>query len=125
MDALLTWQTMLFSLGVFAFSHSIRRALEKLFPTLSPKTPLTKAQIAWEEVFLPAVPVLVGVTMALVITSYPYPSLLHSAGSRVVYGTVMGFFCSWTFRLVKAILVKKFNINLPDPTAPSDRPPSV
>ena len=123
MDDNTLWAVTLFSLGVFVISLVLRRTLERLFPTVRKDTPESRAQHIWEEVLLPSMPVFVGVLMALVMRQYPYPALLTGLGSRLTFGAVAGFFCGWTYRIVKALVTKKFGIDVPDPLATSERPP--
>lgn len=68
-------------------------------------------------------PVFVGVLMAVVINKYPYPLLLTGYGGRIVFGAVEGFFCGWVYRIFKAVITKKFGVEIPDPLAVSERPP--
>lgn len=123
MDDNTLWTVTLFSLGVFVISLVLRRVLERLFPTVRKDTPESRAQHVWEEVLLPSMPVFVGITMSLVISSYPYPVLLTGFGSRAVFGAVSGFFCGWAYRIVKAVVTKKFGVEVPDPLSVSERPP--
>jgi hypothetical protein len=114
MDEILTWQTAFFTIGIFVVSLLVRRLLEAILPTLRKDTPLTKAQLVWENFFLPSIPVFTGVALALIIRSFPYPKLLESIGSKILFGAVCGFFSSWSYRIVRSLVGKKYSIELPD-----------
>lgn len=112
MEDILTWQTLVFTLAIFIFSLLIRRMLEAAFPTLTDATPMNFSQRFWEEVLLPSLPVLVGALFALLVKNWPYPKAMIPTGPRVIYGVVCGFFSTWAYRVLKAILTQKFSVDL-------------
>lgn len=110
MQDVLTWNTLVFSMAIFIFSLFLRRTLEAVFPTLSRGTPLSVAQKIWESVVLPMVPVVVGVSIAYFVSSWPYPEDLTSIGARVLYGAICGFFSTSAYRVLSALINKKFSV---------------
>jgi len=127
-EDILNWRTLVFTLAVFIFSLFLRRTLEALFPSLSPKTPLTRAQRVWEEVVLPSTPVLMGIILAVVVKSWLFPPSIVTPGSRAVYGAVCGFFSTWGYRIIKAVVSQKFAVDLDKPMSmnpelPGDKKP--
>ena len=114
MEDILTWQTGVFTLAIFVFSFLLRRTAEVIFPTLRQDTPLSTAQRVWEELLLPSIPVFVGIAFGIAVKSWPYPAVLVSRGSHVIYGAVCGFFSSYAYRVVKATITQKFSVDLPD-----------
>lgn len=112
MEAILTWQFAVFTIGVFVFSLFARRVTEALFPTIRRDTPLTLAQRVWEKVLLPSIPVLVGIGLAVLVKSWPWPPSVATPGPRALVGAVSGFFSTWAYRVVKAIVKEKFKVDL-------------
>jgi hypothetical protein len=115
MEDILSWETLVFSLAIFVFSLFLRRALEAVFPTLARNTPLSTAQRVWEMVILPIVPVLVGILIALFVKTWPYPPGLTATGPRVLYGAICGFFSTWAYRVISALITQKFQVTVEDP----------
>jgi len=121
-----TQQTLFFALAIFVFSFLLRRTLEVLAPTLSTATPVTFAQRVWEELFLPSLPILLGMLLGLCMKSWDYPKTIDTLLDRVAYGAVCGFFSSWAYRLARAVFTQKFNVDVdapvPSPGLPGDKP---
>lgn len=124
MEDILNWQTGVFSLAVFIFSFLLRRSAEVAFPTLRHDTPVSMAERIWNELVLPSLPVLVGAGLGFGLQSWPYPAALASRGTHVLFGVVCGFFSSYAYRVVKALITQKFSVDLPDlPGGPADSAP--
>jgi hypothetical protein len=101
------WQTVLFGLGVYTFSVTLRKLLEGLF---------NKFDLAhnyyWRSVLLPVLPPLIGVVWGALPTKYPYPEVLSGRMGHAVFGLVCGFFSSLIYRVVKSLMVKKWGIQI-------------
>ncbi len=129
MEDILSWQTGVFALAIFIFSFLVRRAAELVFPTLRQDTPLSTAQRIWDELLLPSIPVLTGMALAASVKSWQYPPAISSLASRVIFGAVCGFFSSYAYRVLKALMTQKFSVDLPDlvnvPQAQAVKPPAL
>lgn len=100
------WQTVLFCLGIFAFSHVIRRACEGFKPQL-------KINLVWKDAVLPTLPVIMGMLIGMFAVKYPYPDSIKSFSARVFFGGVCGFFSAWVYKVVRTILKKRLGVDLP------------
>lgn len=106
------WQTLLFCLGVYILVFTIRKAVEWKWPVVTGKDTF------WEDVALPTMPWLFGALIALVVKSYPYPAVIHTAIARVFYGAVCGFFSAWVYKVIKSLAKSKLGVEVPDSTPP-------
>lgn len=117
---------LLYSVGIIVICATIRTVVEMIFPTLSKKTELSKAQMVWENFALRLLPILVGVVSGIVVTSFPYPeAIAQEVGGRVYYGAVAAFCTQWTYPLMRSVLYKRWNIPEPEKTdVPPNLPPA-
>jgi hypothetical protein len=114
-EVLFTWQVIVFTLSIFVFTHFVRRILEAVFPTIRKDTPLSTWQNIWDKVLLPSLPVLVGILMAALAKSWPWPPGLVKWTSRAIMGGVLGFFSTWFYMIAKSIIKDKFKVDLDAP----------
>lgn len=109
MDSILSiifgWQLIIFCLAISAIVFLLRAAVE--YTLSNYKVQHSKL---WTELVLPILPILVGLISALSLSSFPYPPELNNASSRGIFGLVAGFFSELVYRIIKGLLVKKFNI---------------
>lgn len=112
MESLLTTTTIVFCLAVFICTYFMRKIIEALLPPIRKDTPLTKSQKVWEEYVLPALPIAIGVLLALLVTSWPWPPGIAGKGSRAVAGAVYGFVSTWVYRIAYAFVTKKHSVDL-------------
>lgn len=125
LDEVLTLPTAFLLLGIYIVAFGVRRFVEALWPTLSTATPTTVAERVWEEFVLPTLPALLGLAFCLLCPSklFPYPAVVASSWvSKALYGLSTGWFAAWGYRVVKALLQKRWNIAFPDDSTP---PPAV
>lgn len=61
---------------------------------------------------MPAMPIIVGATLCGLFTSIPYPAGITTKATRVLWGTVCGFFSGWGYHVAKSIISTKFNVKL-------------
>jgi len=120
MDDVLSWQTLLFTVGIFIFSFFIRRTLEAVFPSLRKDTPDTTGSRIWQMVLLPMLPVAVGMLTAGLVKRWPFPPSIDHLESRVIYGAVCGFFSSWSYRIAKKVVFAQFRVKDENETKESD-----
>jgi hypothetical protein len=121
LQALLSWNLLLFALGMFAIVWFIRTALESIFPKLAKVT-------IWENLILPAMPSIFGAIIAYFVKSYAYPDGLISTSDRIIFGCVAGMFSGLVYQVVKGMLkgtIQSYiNGNLP-PAPPPPPPPQT
>jgi hypothetical protein len=98
MEALLSWQTAIFSLGIYILVYIIR--------TIVDPTPLGQKWY-WSKVVLQVLPPILGAGLAAVLTMYPFPEGVSSMSMRVFYGLCAGFFSSWAYKLAKGVVKGK------------------
>ena len=115
MESLITVNLVFFCLAVFAATHTVRKVIEALLPTIRKDTPLTRAQKVWEEFLLPSLPILVGIGLAVLVKSWPWPPGIVTASSRAIAGGVAGFISTWVYRMLKSFLTKKYEVDLDAP----------
>ena len=101
-DTLLTWQFLMFCLGVAAITSVIRNTTDYLFNNNSK---LRKFKPAWEELLLPVIPILLGSLIGWLAVKYPYPGDIDSSSGRVFFGMVAGLFSGLVYRLLKSLLL--------------------
>ena len=114
----LTWQFMIFCLGIAAITFVFRKVLEYAIlnrPTL-PGNPNSKI---WRDLVLPVAPVLLGALAGWLATGYPYPDgLSGSTFGRVSFGLVSGLFSGLMYRVVMGLLRGKIPDASLAPVAP-------
>lgn len=105
----LTWQFLIFCLGLSAITFVVRKIVEYLmlcFPGLLG----SKFSILWKSVLLPIGPVVNGAIAGVLADSFPYPeSLGTSSYGRFSFGLVAGLFSGLVYRIVVELLKSKFS----------------
>jgi hypothetical protein len=100
LNSLLSWQFILFSLGVFVATWVIRTIVEYFIPKAANNN-------FWESLCLPLFPVIFGTLMAYFATKYAYPDGLTSLSGRLLFGSVAGLFSSSIYKITKGMLKDK------------------
>jgi hypothetical protein len=100
LNALFSWQFLLFSLGIFTVIWIIRTVVEYFIPT-------AVGSKLWEKLILPVAPPLVGGLVALFAVKYAYPAELTSSLARVFFGAVSGNFSGTVYQIAKGMLKDK------------------
>lgn len=98
LQALLSWQFMLFSLAIGGIVWVVRTFVEFYFPKLKDK------KSAWQEVFMPVLPIPIGLIMAFFATKFAYPDQLTSLSGRLLFGFASALLSSVVMRLVFATI---------------------
>lgn len=115
----LTWQFLIFCLGLSAITFVVRKVAEYLmanFVFLSGK----KLAVFWKAVLLPIGPVVNGAIAGFLADSFPYPeSLGASSYGRFSFGLVAGLFSGLVYRVVVELLKSKLSSS----TEASGNPP--
>lgn len=113
-----------FAMIVNIISSVIRKVAELVSPDLK-NSGLVMSRV-WRELLLPILPVVIGASLAAAITSFPYPEVFaKSLVMRVIYGTLAGFFSTWAYRIIKTLVQRKWNVELPDVSGSSETVPSA
>ena len=101
-----------FALVVYALSELSRRFAEFIHPKLLDQE-LLRGKV-WRELALPIVPVLIGMLLVLFLPNFPTPLEFNVWAGRMMYGALLGFFSTWVYRILKAVLQRKWEVVLPD-----------
>ncbi len=128
-EGFLILPTLFFALGCWVATFLIRRVVETAYPKIKGKAPYeTRLQEWWGEVILFAMPATLGVLGALVLRKAAVagqniiPPMFSSWQGAVLYGLVVGFFCSLIYKAFKQMFFKKLGVKteaeLPRATAP-------
>lgn len=105
LQALLSWQFLLFCLAIAALTFVVRKIVEFILD--NPRVPASKTSKLWREVLLPILPVVGGGLSGGFATHYPYPDGLTSASGRVIFGLVAGLFSGLVYRMVNSFITSK------------------
>lgn len=104
LQALLSYQFLLFCLAVSAFTYILTVIVEYIFKV---RGYVAKESHFWSELILPILPILLGSCGALIAKQYPYPEGITSASGRFAFGLVAGLLAGFVWRLVKAMITNK------------------
>lgn len=122
MDEALTnfvsWHTLIFGLACWILTFFTRRILETAVPSLKKAVDANQNGITykttwsrwWNEVVLYLLPVFWGGLSASLATSYPLPQGVSSFSGRLFFGIVVGFFSGFIYKVLKKVILKKFDI---------------
>lgn len=105
-EALFSLQFVLFCLGVSAIVEIFRRLVD-FFILDNPNIKANRTSKFWRSVVLPSAPVIIGLIITLFATEYPYPEMLTSKSSQLIFGLVGGGFSTLAYKAVRAFF-KKF-----------------
>ena len=103
LSMLLSWQFILFCLGIAALTYIVRTVSEYVLQRFNKSD-----SKLWKEVLLPIGPVVSGPIIARLFETYPFPEDLKTAGGRVVFGLVAGLFSGLVYKIVKGLLSDKY-----------------
>ena len=103
-QALLSWQFILFGLCVFAVVFILRTIMEYLLKNVKI---IAKKSKLWNEVILPIAPPIIGVIMSMFGKSLPYPENLTTSGGKIEFGLVAGLLSGLMYRVVKSFIASK------------------
>lgn len=109
LETLLSWQFIVFGLAVVAALFVFRKLFEYVLDIYFKVDKKSKLYKLWSELLLPILPMLLGSGGALLITSFPYPNNLTSAGSRFVFGLVAGLMSGLFYRVIKSVINSKLS----------------
>ena len=95
LQAFLSWQLVLFSLGIFFIVWIIRTLVEFCFPKI------VNSRV-WSDLFLRLSPVIIGAFVAKWATGYPYPTS-NTESFRMIFGLVAGGISSLLYGSMKSM----------------------
>lgn len=101
LQAIFTWQFLLFCLAVFGITSVIRKVVEYL---LANNKFVAKESKVWRDLILPILPAIVGVVFALVAKAYPYPVNMAATSARAAWGLAGGLLSGLGYRVVNSFV---------------------
>lgn len=124
------WHTLIFGLACWILTFFTRKIVETAVPTLKKVSDANGEGVTykttfarwWNEVILYALPVAWGSLSATLATMYPFPAGLTSFSARLFFGIVVGFFSGFIYKILKKMVLKKFDI-VGDDDLPAAKPP--
>lgn len=124
LQVLLSWQFIIFSLGIVAVTTVFRTIAEYLLKNVQV---IAKESKLWNDLILPILPVILGSAGTLLIKGYPYPDGISTGGARFVFGLVAGLLSGLVYRIVKALFNQKLVSVLPSgtPVPTEDQDPAA
>ncbi len=114
LQALFSYQFVLFCLAVSAFTYVVTMVVNYAFHI---KGYDAKENHLWSELILPILPLILGSLGAVIAVQYPYPLEITSASGRFAFGLVAGLLSGFAWRWVKAIISSKMK-SLGSPSQP-------
>jgi hypothetical protein len=117
-EGFLLVSTLFFALGCWILTAGVRRIVETAVPRLKDKGPVYKSRLAewWREVILFMMPAVIGIAGALPLRDVEVagtriiPVLFSSWQGAILYGLVIGFFCSLIYKAFKKMFFSKLGV---------------
>ena len=119
LQALLSWQFVLFCLALAAVVWVTRKIVEY---GIDNWTIFSKESKLWKELVLPILPVFLGPLAAYLAKEYPFPDGITSVSARVAFGLVAGLLSGLLYRVIKASVSTKVNAVVSSVTGTPDAP---
>ena len=104
LQALLSWQFILFCLALTAVTYVVRMVVDYILNSCKIDA---KSCNIWVGLILPILPLTLGCLGALLAKQYPYPVEIISASGRVAFGLCAGLLSGLVWRVVKATISSK------------------
>lgn len=109
-NAFMTWQTVLFCLGIGVLVFVLRTLVEAFWQG-------AKTNLYWREVALPIGPVATGCLLVVVMHSFPFPlPIQDTLAGKLFYGGLCGMSSAWVFGRFRSFLNAAADSN--EPIAP-------
>ena len=103
-QTLLSWQFVLFCLGLTAIVFIVRKTFEYVLANVSS---FAKSSKVWKELILPIFPIVLGPLVAYIAKEYPYGDTLKFTSGRLMFGLVAGLLSGLMYRVIKSFLTTK------------------
>lgn len=91
------WQSLALALCIYALTEGVRRFVQAIWKGW-------RTNKLYTEFVLWVLPMAIGTSFALLVSTFPWPVLLESRSSRVVYASVLGMFCGLVYNRTKEFL---------------------
>ena len=104
LQALLSWQFVLFCVAVSAITFIVRSTVDYI---LNNTGHLAKDNHLWTNLILPILPIVLGPVGAFFAEQYPYPLEITSASGRIAFGLCAGLLAGLVWRWIKAVIGNK------------------
>ena len=99
--SLLSWQTILFCLGIHFVTYILRTVIEVAVPKV--KVPDTLLYKLWRELVLPLGPFAVGFALVFVAKKFPWPTPIATITSaKILYALCCGGASGWLYARIRA-----------------------
>lgn len=124
LNALFSWQFLLFALGIAGLIWLLRTVVEYFVANVSTNK-------LWNKLILPIAPPLFGAAVGFAAKMYPFPGGLTSLSARLMFGLVAGMFSGLSYQVVNGMLKERIQayiagVQFPTPPPPVfDTPPPV
>lgn len=106
---LLNLPFLIFCLAIASITYVFRTIIE-FFILDNPKVPLDKRSRFWTEVFLPILPIIIGVVISYFGNKIPLLlDLTDNAQGRIAYGLTGGALSTVIFRMIKSLIKSSSN----------------
>jgi hypothetical protein len=103
----ITAQLVFFCLGIFAITFVVKQIIEYIITNW---TPMNKESKIWTNLFLPILPVILGVLVVICVGgNYQYPPGFDSYTGKLNFGLVGGLLSGLVYRVLKSFLVSKIS----------------
>ena len=103
-----TWNFIILSLAIAAAVFVVRKIIEFVILD-NPNMPGNRSSKFWTQLFLPTLPIFVGLMLGFV-KSYPYPDGINSLSGRIAFGIVAGLLSTTVYRVLYGLLKDKVSI---------------
>jgi hypothetical protein len=100
LQTLLSWQFVMLCLGIAAITFVVRKIGYFLINYYS----LKKLELVWGELIMPILPVVLGGSVAGLISKYPFPEVVSTLSGRVFFGLVAGMLSGLVYRVTKSMI---------------------
>ena len=87
---------------LFAVTTLIRRSVEKKWVALA-----QQKDGWWDDIVLPALPLLLGASFGYFVSSYPFPDAWKGTDSRIILGLFAGIVCERVVKVLKKLVGMK------------------
>lgn len=110
LEQLFGWPVLFFGLFIYFVTKALRRMLVITWPKLDKNE-------YWEDIILPAIPVVIGALLALVIPGKPgqewLPHIVYTSYfARIGFGSVTGACSGLIYRIFRAMVKKMWGVDL-------------
>jgi F0F1-type ATP synthase membrane subunit b/b' len=114
----LSWQAVLFCLGIYAIVYVIRTALETFIAKI-------KDNRYWRELALPVMGIIIGIGLGAAFSGIPMPDGISTISARMTFGAVCGLLSSFVYNRIKSWIKSKTETIIPGQESQENAVPEV